>query len=61
MFTTLLAAAWATCVARAEDSPYLDDPIIYPPESVDTFYARIAHPAMSDVHIDWGDLDITEQ
>jgi hypothetical protein len=29
--------------------------------TVRTFYDRIAHPAMSDVVVDWGDLDVTEQ
>jgi len=30
-------------------------------ETVEGFYARIAHPAMSDIHIDWGDLEVTGQ
>jgi Ca-activated chloride channel family protein len=30
-------------------------------DSVDRFYARIAHPAMSHVQIDWGGLAVTEQ
>ncbi|MFT7521372.1 MAG: Ca-activated chloride channel family protein [Kiritimatiellia bacterium] len=30
-------------------------------ETVSDFYARIAHPAMSDISVDFGDLEITEQ
>lgn len=30
-------------------------------EVVDAFYQRIAHPALTDVTIDWGDLDVVEQ
>jgi Ca-activated chloride channel family protein len=30
-------------------------------ETVDAFYERIAHPAMSDLTIDWGGLTVTEQ
>jgi Ca-activated chloride channel family protein len=30
-------------------------------ETVAAFYDRIAHPAMSDIHIDWGGLEVTEQ
>lgn len=29
--------------------------------AVEGFYGRIAHPAMSDIQIDWGGLEITEQ
>jgi Ca-activated chloride channel homolog len=29
-------------------------------ETVDRFWARIAHPALTDVAIDWGGLDVTE-
>ncbi len=28
------------------------------PATVDTFYGRIAHPAMTDITVDWGDLDV---
>lgn len=31
-----------------------------PGEVVETFYERIAHPALSDVTVDWGDLDVVE-
>jgi Ca-activated chloride channel family protein len=31
-----------------------------PGEVVDTFYERIAHPALSDVTVDWGGLDVVE-
>jgi len=27
---------------------------------VDQFYDSISHPALTDVHIDWGDLDVTD-
>lgn len=30
-------------------------------ETVDAFYERIAHPAMSDVRVDWGGLEVIEQ
>ena len=30
-------------------------------ETVDSFYARIAHPGMSNIQVDWGDLEVTEQ
>lgn len=29
-------------------------------EVVDLFYDRISHPALTDVQIDWGDLDVTD-
>ncbi|HSV99965.1 MAG TPA: VWA domain-containing protein [Sedimentisphaerales bacterium] len=29
-------------------------------EVVDQFYDRISHPALTDVRIDWGDLDVTD-
>lgn len=29
-------------------------------EAVDLFYDRISHPALTDVRIDWGDLDVTD-
>ena len=29
-------------------------------EVVDLFYERISHPALTDVAIDWGDLDVTD-
>ncbi|MEN6578380.1 MAG: VIT domain-containing protein [Phycisphaerales bacterium] len=29
-------------------------------EVVDLFYDRISHPALTDVQIDWGDLDVSE-
>ncbi|MCB9766518.1 MAG: AgmX/PglI C-terminal domain-containing protein, partial [Alphaproteobacteria bacterium] len=30
-------------------------------ESVQTFYSRIAHPALSDVRVDWGDAEVYDQ
>jgi Ca-activated chloride channel family protein len=30
-------------------------------EAVDEFYTRIAHPALSDIRIDWGGLEVSEQ
>ena len=30
-------------------------------EAVAEFYARIAHPALSDIEIDWGGLEVSEQ
>ncbi len=29
-------------------------------EVVDLFYDRISHPALTDVHIDWGDMEVSE-
>jgi Ca-activated chloride channel family protein len=29
-------------------------------ETVDRFYDRIAHPALTDLRLDWGDLDVSE-
>ena len=30
------------------------------PDTVASFYARIDHPAMTDIRVDWGGLDVTE-
>ncbi len=32
-----------------------------PDAAVEAFYGRIAHPAMSEIEIDWGGLEVTEQ